>query len=273
MALAPGRARTARATSCSRRSDSPEFASPAPAVHRRAPLRHRHPRGDRALPRAPAVHRRAPLRPHQSPIEVGATGCSRRSPAGSIAAEQSGRDYVTGPACSRRSPAGSIAARPRRALDDTARLLPPFTGGLHCGNMPRRSGRSDRRAPAVHRRAPLRPRTLDYQVSSRSRLRGGPSLGRPGRSCPVPGCGRHPERAGVGRPAAGAVRLVEAGQAAGRGRRLHGDVASLGVHYQGRPRRVARAAGRRPAGHGASAGRRAGLAPVSRATSATSSSS
>ena len=84
--------------------------------------------------------------------------------------------------------------------------------------------------------------------------------------------GRHPERAGVGRPAAGAVRLVEAGQAAGRGRRLHGDVASLGVHYQGRPRRVARAAGRL-AGHGASAGRRAGLTPVSRATSATSSSS
>jgi hypothetical protein len=102
---------------------------------------------------------------------------------------------------------------------------------------------------------------------------GGPTLGRPGRSCPVPGCGRHPERAGVGRPAAGAERLVEAGQAAGRGRRLHGDVASLGVHYQGRPRRVARAAGCRPAGHRAPAGRRAGLAPVSRATSATSSSS
>ena len=39
------------------------------------------------------------------------------------------------------------------------------------------------------------------------------------------------------------------------------------------PRWVAPAAGRRPAGHGASAGRRAGLAPVSRATSAISSSS
>ena len=34
----------------------------------------------------------------------------------------------------------------------------------------------------------------------------------------MPGCGRHPERAGVGSPQQGAVGLVEAGQAAGRGR-------------------------------------------------------
>jgi hypothetical protein len=97
--------------------------------------------------------------------------------------------------------------------------------------------------------------------------------GQAGTVRPVPGCGPRPERAGVGRPAAGAVRLVEAGQSAGRGRWLHGDVAGLGVHYQGWPRRVAPAAGCLPVGHGASAGRRAGLAPVSRATSATSSSS
>lgn len=97
-------------------------------------------------------------------------------------------------------------------------------------------------------------------------------LGRAGWSWLVPGCGRHPERTGIGRPAPAAERLVEVGQATAPSRRLHGDVAVLGVHHQRRPRRVARAAKRRPGGHGAPAWRRAGLAPVSRATSATSSS-
>jgi len=46
---------------------------------------------------------------------------------------------------------------------------------------------------------------------------------------PASGGGRYAKRAGVGRPAAGAVRLEETGQAAGRSGRHHGYVAVFGV--------------------------------------------
>lgn len=88
----------------------------------------------------------------------------------------------------------------------------------------------------------------------------------------MPGYGPCLERPAQARPAADAVRLVEAGQAAGCGRRLHGDIADLCVYHQGGPRDAAPAAGCRRASHESSPGRQAGLAPVSRATSAASSS-
>ena len=156
-----------------------------------------------------------------------------------------------------------------------ARLLPLSDNGtVVVVKEPRRAVLTPLAVPMSLASSPLRldRGVLNWLSSIGPLASGGPSLGRPGRSCPVPGCGRHRERAGVGRPAAGAVRLVDAGQAAGRG------LPAPRRHRQ--PRRalprtatgVARAAGRRPPGHGASAGRRAGLAPVSRATSATSSS-
>lgn len=46
--------------------------------------------------------------------------------------------------------------------------------------------------------------------------------------------GRHPERAGIGLHATGAGRLVEAGQATGRSRWLHGEVTCDGVDHQAR---------------------------------------
>ena len=58
----------------------------------------------------------------------------------------------------------------------------------------------------------------DWLSGIRSLTNGDASLARLRRPCLVPGCGRHPERAGVGSPQQGAVGLVEAGQAAGRGR-------------------------------------------------------
>jgi hypothetical protein len=88
---------------------------------------------------------------------------------------------------------------------------------------------------------------------------------------PLSGRGRYPERAGVGGTAAGVVRPVEAGQAAGSGGWRYGDVAVTGMHNQGGPGRAAGAAVRRCAGHRDSAGGR-GRVPVSLATSATSSS-
>lgn len=87
----------------------------------------------------------------------------------------------------------------------------------------------------------------------------------------VPGGSPYPERAWIERSAAGAVRMIETGQSAGRGGWLHRDTAVLGVHYQRGPWRIASTAGCLAAAHDVSADRRAGLAPVSRATSATSS--
>ena len=120
-----------------------------------------------------------------------------------------------------------------------ARLLPLSDNGtVVVVKEPRRAVLTPLAVPMSLASSPLRldRGVLNWLSSIGPLASGGPSLGRPGRSCPVPGCGRHRERAGVGRPAAGAVRLVEAGQAAGRGSRLHGDVASLGVHYHGQPR-------------------------------------
>ena len=110
----------------------------APAVHRRAPLRHhvqelpvrhRHSapavqgraplrraavgQGPRRHPRAPAVQRRAPLRSGRGDgTRSGRAGCSRRSAAGSIA------ETLSPPSTS-----------------GTRRVLPPSDGGLHCGTV------------------------------------------------------------------------------------------------------------------------------------------
>ena len=98
---------------------------------------------------APAVHRRAPLRPPTArPAADARRRCSRRSPAGSIAAGWLPAEPMP-VCCSRRSPAGSIAAsRPPRCCIST--LLPPFTGGLHCGRMSTgpQPARCSRRSPA-----------------------------------------------------------------------------------------------------------------------------
>jgi hypothetical protein len=61
--------------------------------------------------------------------------------------------------CSRRLTAASIAARSgRRPARPTARVLPPLSGGLHCGQaMPILRFEQFAGAPAVRRRAPLRP--------------------------------------------------------------------------------------------------------------------
>ena len=94
---------------------------------------------------APAVHRRAPLRLVKVPVVLLADPvCSRRSPAGSIAAGSCTTCRRRSSPCSRRSPAGSIAADQVRSAGDD------------------RSGP----APAVHRRAPLR----QYQLSAVSWL-------------------------------------------------------------------------------------------------------
>ena len=162
--------------------------------------------GDRRADGAPAVQRRAPLRQLVQPLRLAAAGCSRRSTAGSIAARRSRpRGVIAGaPAsqrraplrhgrseqraapieCSRRSAAGSIAAaRDDGVADRTARVLPPFNGGLHCGSAHGLAAAATDRAgaPAVHRRAPLRPAlnqvTGDDRCSHCQRTAG--SIGRP----------------------------------------------------------------------------------------------
>ena len=102
--------------------------------------------------------RQAVLPPFTGGLHCGAYGrrhrsqparwCSRRSPAGSIAADVHAHGVLATVACSRRSPAGSIAARRRRLRHRSgAQVLPPFTGGLHCGAMLGR--RPARRLPPV----------------------------------------------------------------------------------------------------------------------------
>ena len=116
--------------------------------------------------------------------------CSRLSTAGSIAAAGSASPVAEGcPAvCSRLSTAGSIAAAllggrfPRWPV----RVLPPFNGGLHCGEIHSRrtSPRSPAaRAPAFQRRAPLRPSGLPIASPFRpacSRLSTAGSIAAPG---------------------------------------------------------------------------------------------
>ena len=179
----------------------------------------------REQPRCSRRSRRAPLRHlHDRPVPAHViSGCSRRSAAGSIAAADCSRRrrrLAGAPAvqrraplrrraaeslltrdrarCSRRSTAGSIAASssesrvPWRDPD----VLPPFSGGLHCGEQIRvargtSSARCSRRsaagsiaaelvltrraaaegAPAVQRRAPLRQLVDVY----RSRAAGWPA--------------------------------------------------------------------------------------------------
>ena len=85
------------------------------------------------------------------------TPCSRRSPAGSIAASQDRRQCGKGGSCSRRSPAGSIAAASGVGVQSATRRAP----AVHRRAPLRRRrdfplGDDAQRAPAVHRRAPLR---------------------------------------------------------------------------------------------------------------------
>ena len=82
---------------------------------------------------APAVQRRAPLRhpdPRHTPAHL---GCSRRSTAGSIAAS---RCRSTGAAPIRVLPpftGGLHCGRPALDVLGGDQVLPPFNGGLHCG--------------------------------------------------------------------------------------------------------------------------------------------
>ena len=233
-----------RRRGCSLRRGSGGGSSPAPAAGRRGSSPASSTKAP-ARPRSTGKPRSAPCTPASCPARPGA---QNPPPVG----QPRRRDH-------------RHRRQQRRTAGQSypARLRPPPVPPLAAERHPRgcrvteRSGTN--RAPSGGENTrQLNTRSCQYGEQHPPLASGGPSVGRPGRSRPVPGCGRHRERAGVGRRAAGAVRLVEAGQAAGRD--------------QGRPRRVARAAGRRPGGHGASAGRRAGLAPVSRATSATSSS-
>ena len=95
-------------------------------------------RVDRSLDSAgaPAVRRRAPLR-LAVPVRRADTGrtCSRRSPAGSIAACRSTPDRRCG--CQVLPPfTGGLhcGAASLRTCTAVARVLPPFSGGLHCGS-------------------------------------------------------------------------------------------------------------------------------------------
>ena len=137
---------------------SPQFA--APAVHRRAPLRRwTPPEGRPYYTAAPAVHRRAPLRSAPVGAEPDHFGtCSRRPPAGSIAAPASvPRAYPATCACSRRSPAGSIAARGARPVRPTGSVCSRrSSAGSIAARVTRSTSGDFRSAPAVHRRAPLR---------------------------------------------------------------------------------------------------------------------
>ena len=172
-----------RATSCSRRSDRPEFASRAPAVHRRLHCGN----GTDA-----DLHGGRPvLPPFTSGLHCGtncitsttsSSGCSRRSPAGSIAAGSRNRGPSAASTRSRRSRRAPLRLRGRGERQRPhRRLLPLFTGGLHYGNFLIQGGAADLMvlppvnggsiaasrstssgtpcptAPAVHRRAPLRP--------------------------------------------------------------------------------------------------------------------
>ena len=157
----------------------------APAVQRRAPLRHdiRH-IGERTRRRASAVQRRAPIAvelvrrswtglppsapavQRRAPLRLvdlvdiavaSAMSCSRRPTAGSIAVTArcgpcSGFSCCA-PAVQRRAPLRPVPGEGRQA---PVRMLPPFSGALHCGScaLPI-GGASARCAPAVRRRAPL----------------------------------------------------------------------------------------------------------------------
>ena len=123
----------------------------APAVHRRAPLRpDRHPGRAPTAPPAPAVHRRAPLRQHAGRTGRQYRACSRRSTVGSIAEVQVYWDTMPdAPAVQRRAPLRRYALG---AAGQAGPLLPPFTGGLHCGNDLR--GSSCSAAPCCSRRSP-----------------------------------------------------------------------------------------------------------------------
>ena len=108
-------------------------------------------------PGAPAVQRRAPLR-QPAGWTTRSSRCSRLLTAGSIAAGRRSRCRRRRATCSRRSTAGSIAVRTTtRCRQCLYSLLPPSSGGLHCGVHPMTfhtwfvPG-----APAVQRRAPLR---------------------------------------------------------------------------------------------------------------------
>ena len=163
---------------------------------------------------APAFQRRAPLRRHGRGSRT-ADGCSRLSTAGSIAAADLPdlrRIRRGAPAFQRRAPLRHVDAAPGRRLD--VQVLPPFNGGLHCGasmrgrtgqldhacsrlstagsiaaSRTRPAGRSDRRAPAFQRRAPLRRMARSAGRSCAggcSRLSTAGSIAARGRSCRRP---------------------------------------------------------------------------------------
>ena len=156
------------ASACSRRSTAGSIAARtgphdcqrapgAPAVRRRAPLRHESvsmPRSCGVLPPfdgglhcgttlrdligrqlgAPAVQRRAPLRLLPQSRSRRAGRCSRRSTAGSIAASAArslvGRGVTGAPAVRGGLHCGCRCSSPG-AQDGL--MLPPINGGLHCG--------------------------------------------------------------------------------------------------------------------------------------------
>ena len=134
------------------------YATRAPADSRRAPLRRLlHDRDDRPMTRLAAGQRRAPLRLGE-PSATGPPNSScapARPPAGSIAASHAHGHQADADACSRRSTAGSIAAS--KVLLTEGSGVPAITGGLHCGCQPPEGASRPGRAPAVRRRAPLRP--------------------------------------------------------------------------------------------------------------------
>ena len=134
-----------------------------PASQRRALLRLRHEPGDRdgyegRVPADLTVGSIA-ARTRRRPRPPGPR-CSRRSPAGSIAAR-------TGPSSSHGSPCRAPAVQRRAPLPQDAdrapaaagAVLPPIKGGLHCGLFSRSMMIVMRHAgtPAIRRRAPLRP--------------------------------------------------------------------------------------------------------------------
>ena len=163
---------------------SPRRTASAPAVERRAPLRHSSPRPGQPWFMRCSRRRTAGSIAAPPPAETRWPGlrCSRRRTAGSIAATSppaTSRSTTSAPAverraplrqlaaldearaffgCSRRRTAGSIAARPRSSrLPGPTWVLPPSNGGLHCGGVMIRSiARKSLGAPAVERRAPLR---------------------------------------------------------------------------------------------------------------------
>ena len=176
------RAGASRGTPCSRRSPAGSIAAGsrctvssgtigAPAVPRRAPLRRwRDGLLAAEAARAPAVHRRAPLRRYSFPADrsrrprllppfpgglhcgpfdiaiggermTGAPAVHRRAPLRPAASSRHPATWACAPAVPRRAPLRLVSSRPQR--ERCATVLPPFSGGLHCGRSAK-AGRGER---------------------------------------------------------------------------------------------------------------------------------